>query len=325
MWGLRGSSARYTGAVDVSLRRRLHQLSERQHGLLLRDDVLDLGVTPKVWRTLRSRDEWIGITPRVVRRAGAPVTPSQRALAAVFDVGPPAYVSHSSAAATWGVPGFRLEPLQLMVLRGGRETVTSLATTHRPTHLPDPFAAVVDGVPVVRPALMVLQLAHGMHPDRLRAMVDRLWSRRLLSGPSLERELEPVLGRGRAGSAAMRTLLDSFPEGYVPPASGIESRFAQIVADFDLGRFRRQVDLGTDEAWCGRVDFVAEEWPLIVEVQSELYHSSLTDQEADHRRRQRLRAAGFEVVEVWDAEVWHRRADVVARVRDAIWQLRAAS
>jgi very-short-patch-repair endonuclease len=111
----------------------------------------------------------------------------------------------------------------------------------------------------------------------------------------------------------------------VPPASGLESRFAQIVADFDLGRFRCQVDLGDDEVWCGRVDFVGEEWPLVVEVQSELYHSSLTDREADARRRQRLQSAGFEVVEVWDTEVWHQRAVVVDRVRKAIWRLKAVA
>jgi very-short-patch-repair endonuclease len=311
--------------VDAILRRCLLATSAGQHGLLTRHQAYEVGVSPKAWRHLRTAGEWIEVTHRVVRRAGAPVTLLQGALAAVLDVGPSAYVSHTSAAAMWGVPGMRIEPIQVMVVRGGRETVTSLATTHRPTHLPDPFAAVVDGVPVVRPALMVLQLAHGMHPDKLKAVVDRLWSRRLLSGPSLERELEPVLGRGRAGTAAMRTLLGSFPEGYVPPASGLESRFAQIVADFDLGRFRRQVDLGDDETWCGRVDFIGEDWPLVVEVQSELYHSSLTDREADARRRSRLEAAGFEVVEVWDSEVWHRRELVIDRVRKAIWRLRAVA
>jgi len=311
--------------VDVSLRQQLLALSERNHGLLGRRDVLALGVSPKAWRGLRRRGEWTVVTPRVIRRAGAPMTPSQGALAAVLDVGPGSYVSHGSAAALWGVPGMTVEPIHVMVLRDATETPSALATIHRPTHLPDPFAAVLNGVPVVRPALMVLQLAHDVHPEKLKAMVDRLWSRRLLSGPSLQRELEPVLGRGRAGTTAIRELLERFPDGYVPPASGLESRFAQIVADFDLGRFRRQVDLGDDEAWCGRVDFVGEDWPLVVEVQSELYHASLTDRSADDRRRRRLRAAGFEVIEVWDDEVWHRRAAVVARVNDAIWRLRAAS
>ena len=325
MVGLGVTPRRYNRGMDRTTRLRLLQRSEGNHGLLGRRDVLSSGVSAETWRNLTTRDDWVRISPRVVRRAGSPTTEAQTALAGVLDVGPSAYVSHSSAAALWGVQGFRVEPLQLMVVRGGNETATGLATTHRPRHLPDPFATVLDGVPVVRPSLMVLQLAHGTHPERLKAIVDRLWSRRLLSGPSLRRELQPVLGRGRAGTAAVRELLDRFPEGYVPPASGLESRFAQIVADFDLGRFRRQVDLGDDEAWCGRVDFVGEDWPLVVEVQSELYHSSLTDREADAHRRRRLQAAGFTVVEVWDAEVWHRRSVVVARVREAIWRLRAAA
>lgn len=324
MVGLRSWRGRYTGAVHDGARRDLLALSEAQHGLLSRRQVLDRGVSARAWRLLPDRSEWVAMSPRVVRRAGAPTTASQRALAAVLDVGPHAYVSHQSAAALWGVPGTALEPVHVMVLRGGKETDTGLATTHRPTHLPDPFAAVVDGVPVVRPALMVLQLAYAMHPEKLKTIVDRLWSRRLLSGPSLRRELEPVLGRGRAGTTAVRELLERFPPGYVPPASGLESRFAQIAADFDLGRFRSQIDLG-DEQWSGRVDFLSEEWPLVVEVQSELYHSSLTDREADARRRARLEAAGFVVVEVWDAEVWHRRAVVAERVRKAIWRLRAAA
>lgn len=315
---------RYTAGMEDSLRRELLRLSEGSHGLLERAQVLALGVPPHTWRYLARRGEWVPLSNRVVRRAGAPVTPSQQALAAVLDVGPPAFVSHRSAAAMWGVPGMRLRPIEVMVLRGGRETATTLATVHRPTHLPDPFAAIVDGVPVVRPSLMVLQLAHRMHPDKLKAVVDRLWSRRLLSGPSLQRELEPVLGRGRAGTKAIRDLLERFPPGYVPPASGLESRFAQIVADHDLPRVRSQVDLG-DEAWSGRVDFLAEDLPLVIEVQSELYHASLTDREADARRRARLEAAGFVVVEVWDREVWHQVPVVVQRVRDAVWRLRAAA
>ncbi|QYG94139.1 DUF559 domain-containing protein [Iamia sp. SCSIO 61187] len=311
--------------MDRDTRRRLLQMSEQNHGLLGRREALAAGVSAEAWRNLTNRGDWVALSPRVVRRSGAPRTPIQRALAGVLDVGPPAFVTETSSAAMWGVPGHRIEPVRVMVLRGVNETATDLAIIHRPTHLPDPFAAVIDGVPVVRPSLMVLQLAARMPPERLKAVVDRLWSRRLLSGPSLRRELEPVLGRGRAGSAAIRQLLASFPEGYVPPASGLESRFASLVAHADLGRFRRQVDLGDDESWSGRVDFVAEAWPLVVEVQSELYHASLTDQDADDRRRRRLRAAGFTVVEVWDTEVWHRPAAVVERVRRALWQLRAAA
>ena len=126
-------------------------------------------------------------------------------------------------------------------------------------------------------------------------------------------------------AADFQQVLDSLPPDYVPPASGIESRFDWITRQAGLGRFRRQVDLGDEESWSGRVDFVAEHRPLVVEVQSEAHHSSLTDVDADARRHERLRAGGFVVVEVWDTEVWHRADVVIARIAAALRRLDAAA
>ena len=56
---------------------------------------------------------------------------------------------------------------------------------------------------------------------------------------------------------------------------------------------------------------------MIVEVQSALFHSGLVDAARDAERLARLRRAGWIVIEVTDEEVWHRKAEVVARVRAA--------
>ncbi|MDP1819006.1 MAG: DUF559 domain-containing protein [Acidimicrobiales bacterium] len=79
---------------------------------------------------------------------------------------------------------------------------------------------------------------------------------------------------------------------------------------------RRQVDTG-GAAWSGRVDYRDELLPLVVEIQSELHHAALVDRTADAARRTRLEGDGFEVVEVWDAEVWHEPARVADRIRAA--------
>lgn len=178
-------------------------------------------------------------------------------------------------------------------------------------------AALLDGVPVVRPALLVLQLAPLVGAHRLGLIFDGLWSRRLLSAPSVRRELEPVLGRGRPGTAALRLVLDERPDDYVPPASNLESRFRQILRDFDLPPMRRQVDLGDEERWCGRVDFRAEDLSLVIEVDSGRFHDALTDQAADAARQKALERAGFLVRRVPEHDIWHRPAQVAARVRAA--------
>jgi very-short-patch-repair endonuclease len=81
--------------------------------------------------------------------------------------------------------------------------------------------------------------------------------------------------------------------------------------------FRRQVDLG-GEHWTGRVDFLHEVEPLVVEVQSERYHSALVDREADQRRLDALRANGFRVLEITDTLIWSDPAGVERCVRDAL-------
>ena len=88
---------------------------------------------------------------------------------------------------------------------------------------------------------------------------------------------------------------------------------------------RRQVDLGTDGVWSGRVDFLVEGQPIVIEVQSERHHAALSDRRADAARRAGLEAAGFVWVEVWDHEVWATPAVVVARVRAAIDRLSTVS
>lgn len=307
-------------AIDLQLVR----LAERQHGLITLRQRTAMGLTEDQWRHRLRRQGWIPLTDRVARRAGAPETDSQQALAAVLDVAPSAYLSHASGAAAWGLPGWKVQPAEVISLRE-RRTPSPLSTVHHPRHLPDPFAAVVDGVPVVRPALVLLQLAPRVSLDRLGRMLDNLWSRRLVSGPSVRAELEPLMHRGRPGVRAMRAVLDDRGPGYVPPASNLEARFHHIMRRVGLPEMRRQVDLGGAERWCGRVDFLAPDLPLVVEVDSERYHSALSDVRDDEAREKRLTQAGFVVARVEEHDIWHDPARAVAVVRAARTRARQRS
>lgn len=294
---------------------RIHLLAERQHGVVARHQVVALGLTWQGWRRRVGGSHWERLSEHVMRRTGAPQTEMQRAVAGVLDAGPHGFLSHVSAAALWGHPAFRIDPVEVITTRerGRRTRASTLAVIHHPRHLPDPFSTVLHGVPVVRPALLLLQLTPRIHPDRLHRILDWFWSRRLLSGPSVAVELAPLLGRGRSGSKVMRELLDALPSDYVPPASNLESRVARILADHGLPRMRRQVDIGGGQ-WSGRVDFLAADRPLVLEVDSEMYHSALSDVAADTERQRRLEAAGFTVVRVDDHMVWHHPEEVAARV-----------
>lgn len=257
------------------------------------------------------------VSPRVLRFPGAPATETQQVLAAVLDASPDAWAGAATGAALWGVPGYRSVPVQVARPAGRTGRRHELAVVHEVAGLRADHVTVVDGVPCVRPEVVVLQLCASVHPQRAARALDDLWRRRLLSGRSARRVLDDLAVSGRPGVRAMRSLLDERGDDYVPPASNLESRFASILERAGEPALRRQVDSGDDDRWVGRVDFRDERRPLIVEVQSETYHSSLVDRAHDERRLAALRTAGFEVLEVTDQQVWHRPDEIVAAVRAA--------
>ncbi len=294
----------------------VNDLASEAHGVALVDAVRSAGVSARELRHLSATGRVHTITPRVLRAPGAPRTQLQEVLIAVLDAAPGAFACSTTAAALWGVSSYELRPVHVMRARGISGRRSSLAVLHEVKGLLPWHVTTVQGIPTVRPERMVLDLCAGQHPRRAALALDDAWRRRLLSGRSLRCLLEDASVQGRPGLRVLRELLDARGADYVPPASNLESRFAAVIARAGLPEMRRQVDAGGDD-WVGRVDFRDAHVPLVVEVQSETYHSALTDVEADQRRLAALRAAGFAVVEVTDADVWHRPHDVVRRVRDA--------
>jgi very-short-patch-repair endonuclease len=214
------------------------------------------------------------------------------------------------------VPSYRLTPVHVARperLSGRR---TRVAILHEIARLRERHVTVLDSVPTVRPEVLVLQLCGSEHPERAARALDNLWRRRLVSARSLRRTLDELAAQGRNGVRVMRDLLDERGDDHVAGGSNLERRFEVILERAGEPAMRRQVDSGGDR-WIGRVDFRDEHLPLVVEVQSETFHSALTDKRDDEIRLSSLRAAGFEVVELTDDQVWHRPDEVVEAVRTA--------
>jgi very-short-patch-repair endonuclease len=259
-----------------------------------------VGLDSKEWGRLPSAG-WTRVTDRVVRLDGVPPTTGERGMAAILDQGGGARLSHRSSAWWWGAGGFSGHDLQLLTASRSRHR-TSLATVHTVRSLPDRWVTVFRQLPIVRPELCILQLCATLHEERAGRALDNLWRDGLLSGRSLDLFLAELGRRGRNGVAVLRQLRAARPGDYVPPATNLERRAIEVLGGLGV-EWRRQVDLGA-EMWTGRVDLCADRRPLIVEVQSEKFHSALLDRQADAVRRSRLEEDGFVVVEVTDDEVW---------------------
>ena len=242
----------------------------------------------------------------MLRVVGSAETPHQRAMAAVLDASDAA-VALASAVALWDVPGWRLEPVHVLTSRRPHRGSPHLGIVHSTLRLDPSHVTVVDHIPVTTPARTLLDLSLRLRAPKLEDLCDDLLRRRVMSLPSFHAVVAdlPESG-GPAGWAVLRRLAAARPEGYQPTGSKLERRFEEILERAGEAPFERQVDLGDDEGWIGRVDFADRRLKVVVEVQSETFHSSLSDRRRDAERFRRLRAAGWIVVEVTEDEIFRR-------------------
>src|SRR5438105_15953793 len=87
------------------------------HGLLLLEWLLSIGVTRREVDRRLHDGVWIAVHPGVYRVAGAPITWEQRLHAACLAAGTDAAVSHRAALAWWGLDGGRPGAVEIAVPR----------------------------------------------------------------------------------------------------------------------------------------------------------------------------------------------------------------
>jgi very-short-patch-repair endonuclease len=301
---------------------QLEALSMRQHACVGIWQLRELGASSTEVSRLRASRRWEAMCSRVLRVAGSPRTEWQTAMASVLEAGPGGRLSHQASAALWGVgSSYRLLPPTVMGPYGEVAHRGELGHIHPLVDVPERWLTIYNDIPVVRPELCVYQLCGSVPDLRAERALDTAWSMGLVSGRSLRACLDDLARRGRNGTVLFRQLLEVRPSAYVPPATGLEARFQQIMTANGIGEWRRQVDSG-GEVWGGRVDFRRVDVPVIAEVQSERFHAALSFRADDAERRARLEAAGFVVAEVWDTQVWHRPGETVAIVEDAVRRVR---
>lgn len=292
-------------------------LAEQQHGVVTRAQLRRRGLTKGAIDSLGRRGDWVTLPRGVLIRRGAPRTLYQRVLVALLTADPQSFLSHESALWLWEVRETLAWPVHVVTLKRHRIQEPGPVVVHRVRAIPQGWSTRRSGIPVVRPELAALHAFATMSEVRAERVVDRMWANGLLSGASITALVAQLGERGRNGTAALRRYLEPRGADFVPPATGLESRLNEILQEMGL-EVRRQVDLGDEVAWGGRVDFLIAGTNVVVEAQSQRFHASLADRGADRVRRDRLEAAGFVVVEVWDSAVFAQPNEVRKVIRNAL-------
>ncbi len=268
------------------------RLAARQHGLVTRSQVVGLGATIAMIEHRLATGRWVRVGGGVYRLAGAPVTWRQRSLAACLIAGPQAYVSHRSAAALWGISGFRPGRVEVTVA-AGRSARNSLATVHRSAYLPPGDLTTHDRIPVIRPLRTLLDLAARVSPESLEEAVDDVLCRRLVELDKFVRRLD-ASASGR-GTRALRRILHAW-DGEGVPANVAEMRIVRVLVDAGLPSPVRQHEISARGELIARVDLAYPWARLAIELDSFRWHAGRGPFRSYRVRGNRIAGAGWQVL-----------------------------
>lgn len=277
-------------------------------------------------RVLEREPELERMTARVLRHRVAERSREQYLMASVLDAGPDAGLWGKSGAAFWGFGRFRSARPHIGVrrtpVRGAR-----LGQVHVLRNLDEQAMTMHLDVPIGRPEEIVLWLAgmwtHRWGPggfdiavQRTANTLDHAWRNRLIDGHRIHAVCERGGGRGRSGIVVFREVLRTRPPDYQPAGSALEDRFESTLPADLRARLMRQVAVGGDDGPIGVVDYRHRHRSLLLEVNGEAVHSPITAREKDAERYEELVEAGFEVMVVWEYDVFHQPHRIVAALRE---------
>jgi very-short-patch-repair endonuclease len=286
---------------------RFWELVERQHGVIERSQLRELDFSDDEIDA-RLATGFLHELHRGVYAVGRPgVSDRGRWLAAVLACGPHAALSHTSAAALWGI-----------VSDDEYQTHVSVPATCHPRHpkikahrrTPMPVVLVVDGIPVTAPLATLVDIAR---PRQVWALERAVNEADKLGLVRFDEALE-CLGEF-ARRPGVRTL-ESVLRRHQRTDSGLERRFLKLLRDAGLPR-----PLTGSIVRGFRVDFYWPELALVVETDGLTYHRTPSQQANDRRRDQTLTAAGITVLRFTNNQVWREPKIVVHTLRTVIRRL----
>lgn len=293
----------------------LFELAERQHGVVSRTQARGLGISNGTLSWMVRSGRWQATTRDTLTLRGTGRTPLQQASITRLSAGDGAAISHWSAAALWGIPGFALAPFHVLVPHG-RQRLCVPGPVHHTRRLPPHHLVQSAGLLVTTPPRTIFDLSGVLGgPWRLERALDHAWAARLVSFESMMHIIDELSGRGQRNVAQLRALVGARGSLHIAGESSLERRFHRLIADDGQPPMTPQSEMSDDRGWWGRVDAADHEARLIVEIDGDRWHASLSDQRTDEHRRHRAEGMGYRVLRFTEHDVWHKARWVATEVR----------
>jgi very-short-patch-repair endonuclease len=275
----------------------LWELTRRQHGVVTRRQLLDLGLKPDAVKHRVAKGRLHPVA-RGVYVVGRPeLTLRGRFMAAVLGSGRCAALSGESAAALWGIRRWAPGAIEVSAPNGGASR--GMAVRRRLLRADD--LTTRDGIAVTTPVCTLIDLAARLSRDQLEAAINAADVHDLVSPDGLRAVLENA--PPRRGVAALRRALDL--RTFTLTRSALERRFLPIARAVGLPKPETAVMVNGFE-----VDFFWPDLKLVVETDGLRYHRTPAEQARDRRRDQAHMAAGLTQLRFTHEQVRFERAYV---------------
>jgi very-short-patch-repair endonuclease len=289
-------------------------LAERQHGVVTRRQLLELGYSA---RAIKHRVEKGRLHPlwRGVYAVGRPrVGRHGTWMAAVLACGPEAVLSHESAAALWEIRSIQRGRIEVSVPATLSARGRPGIDVHRSRRLSEDHVTRHQAIPVTSPARTLLDISPRLDRDQLEAAINEADKRDLIDPEALRAALPSFAGE--PGVAILRATLDR--RTFTLTDSELERRFLSLARRAGLPRPETQQRVNGF-----RVDFYWPDLGLVVETDGLRYHRTAAQQAKDRLRDQTHMAAGLTPLRFTRAQVKYEPDHVRHTLIAVVERLRA--
>lgn len=289
------------------------QLARRQHGVITREQLAELGYTREAVKH-RLRTGRLHPAHRGVYAVGRPqLTKHGRWMAAVLACGPGAAGSHGTAAAILEI-GNERGAVEVSVCATRCPRVAGIQV-HRRSVLEANEVGVASRIPVTSPVRTLIDLASYLPARQLERAINEADKLDLVDPETLRSAADTH--RGERGVAALRALLDATT--FTLTDSELERRFLALAMRAGLPK---PVTGARVNGF--KVDFFWPELGLVVETDGLRYHRTPTQQSRDKLRDQAHAAAGMSTLRFSDAQVRHDAEHVTRTLIAVVRRLTSA-
>jgi very-short-patch-repair endonuclease len=280
----------------------------RQHGVVTRAALLDLGFGPRSIEHRVASGRLYLLSPGVYAVGRPELTPHGRWIAAVLACGDDAVLSHRSAAELWGIGYEERGRIDVSIRRKSKITRAGIKVRARPS-LGASSCVVRFGIPVTHPVQTLIDLTTELKPLRLERAVNEADKLDLVDPETLRRALDGY--GGMPGVRALRTMLDRHTFRLSDSDLEVYFRPLALAGGFPLPLTKHWV-MGYE------TDFWFPDHGLIVETDGLRYHRTPSQQARMAKRDQTHTAAGLRVLRFTHWQIAHAPeevTDVLRRIR----------